>query len=154
MRELLKERLHDLDPDLANKEKLLKSNHLFFKLLGLNILKHSKYLENTNRKNGVSAITPMNIKRIVFGTFMKQPLAWRNVSREFSFVIISYLFILGARHGRLLQVKERSSPTRPRQELLLRLHSQERVLWDLKAMAAGSLLVSRRKDDPVNDKRA
>lgn len=77
---LVLDRLNHLDPLTEDKEKVLKANHLFFKLLVGNFQKHSKYLESVNRQTGLSAVTADNIDKIIFGTFMKQPSNWRNVS--------------------------------------------------------------------------
>lgn len=62
-------------------EKIIKANHICFKLLILNIQKHLKYLDNVNRSHDSFVITPYNIKNpnIIFGTFMKQKQVWRNV---------------------------------------------------------------------------
>jgi hypothetical protein len=45
-----------------------------------NFHKHQKYLESLNRSNNVSAINANNFKKTIFGTFMKMPEQWRNVS--------------------------------------------------------------------------
>jgi hypothetical protein len=65
-------------------ERVLKANHTCFKLLIKNIPKHLKYLDNVNRNHDNFVITPYNIKNanIIFGTFMKQTIKWRNVSRK------------------------------------------------------------------------
>lgn len=101
IKELITERLHHLEPDLEEKEKVLKAYHFFFKLLASNISRHSKYLENVNRQNSVSAITPSNINKIIFGTFMKQPITWKNVNIIFrlsSDIYYDLKYFLGARN--------------------------------------------------------
>lgn len=79
-KDLILERLLHLDPNMKEKENILKANHLFFKLLVENFHKHSKYLENVNRQMDTSGVTANNISKIIFGTFMKQPQSWRSVS--------------------------------------------------------------------------
>lgn len=81
IRILVQERLDTLDPMTDEKAKVLKANHLFFKLLVNNFQRHSKYLENVNRSTGLTAVTAENIDKIIFGTFMRQPQNWRNVRR-------------------------------------------------------------------------
>lgn len=63
-------------------ERLLRAYHHCFKLLVDNIQKHGKYLENVNRMNNNFIITPNNIQdsNVIFGSYMKQPIKWRNVS--------------------------------------------------------------------------
>lgn len=74
------ERLRHFDFEIEDKQRSLEANHAFFKLLVANFPKHAKHVENVNRLTGSSAITSNNINKIIFGTFMKQPLSWRNVS--------------------------------------------------------------------------
>lgn len=64
---------------MDEKTDFLWSCHTLFQLLKKNIQLHAKLLENLNRKFDVSSITPSNIQKIFFGTFMKQPVLWRNV---------------------------------------------------------------------------
>lgn len=63
-------------------EKILRAYHHCFKLLFDNIHKHGKYLDNVNRINNNFIITPNNIQdsNVIFGSYMKQPIKWRNVS--------------------------------------------------------------------------
>lgn len=79
-----------LDADFDNKEKVLKANHFFFKLLVEHFPRHSKYLENANRTTGSSAINADNINKIIFGTFMKQSINWRNVSEAMTLLCVYY----------------------------------------------------------------
>lgn len=81
-KELILERLNHLDPNFTDKEKILRANHIFFKTLQQNFNKHVKLLESVNRSTGNNAINSENINKIIFGTFMKQPEAWRNVSKD------------------------------------------------------------------------
>jgi hypothetical protein len=72
--------LRSTDPSFEDSETILRSNHLFFVTLIENFHKHQKYLESLNRSNNVSAINANNFKKTIFGTFMKMPEQWRNVS--------------------------------------------------------------------------
>lgn len=74
------ERLKHLDPEYEQNEKILKVNHLFFRLLMENFDRHSKLVESANRVSGCTQITSENAVKVIFGTFMKQPASWRNVS--------------------------------------------------------------------------
>lgn len=63
-------------------EKIIKAYNICYNQLVLNIQNHGKYLDNVNRINGNNfVITSSNIRdsNIIFETFMKQPLKWRNV---------------------------------------------------------------------------
>lgn len=79
-KELIMERLKHLDSNFEDKEKVLTANHIFFKLLVSNFGRHAKCLESVNRSKGINAVNAENINKIIFGTFMKQPQAWKNVS--------------------------------------------------------------------------
>lgn len=70
--------------DFEANEKVLRANHTCFKLLLKNIPRHLKFLDNVNRTHDNFVITPYNIQNsnIIFGTFMKQSLKWRNVSEK------------------------------------------------------------------------
>lgn len=77
IKSLVFDRMNHLDSITEDKEKVLKANHVFFKLLVSQFQKHSKFLENVNRSTGLNAVTSNNINTIIFGTFMKQPDNWR-----------------------------------------------------------------------------
>lgn len=81
-KDLILDRLRQLDPNMKDKENILKANHFFFKLLVENFQRHSKYLESVNRQTDSNGITANNINKIIFGTFMKQSASWRNVSNS------------------------------------------------------------------------
>lgn len=79
VKSLINERLHNLKPEMDDKADILLGSHTLFQILKKNIQLHERSLENLNRKYDVSSITPNNIQKIFFGTFMKQPVLWRNV---------------------------------------------------------------------------
>ena len=81
---LIYDRLHHLEPEFEQKADVLNANYQLFKLLAQNIALHAKYLDNLNRKYTIGVIHPGNIHKIIFGTFMKQPQNWRNVSLPFA----------------------------------------------------------------------
>lgn len=76
--------------DFVANEKILKANRTCYKLLIKNIPKHLKYLDNVNRNHDNFIITPYNIQNsnIIFGTFMKQPQRWRNVSKNSCVIVM------------------------------------------------------------------
>lgn len=65
-------------------EKILRAYHTCFIQLVKNVQKHGKYLDSVNRMNNNFLITPNNItdSNVIFGTFMKQPIKWRNVRSQ------------------------------------------------------------------------
>lgn len=82
IKEAIMDFLKRSNPDFQDNEKVLKANHTCFNLLMKNIARHLKYLDILNRNYDNFIITPHNIQNsnIIFGTFMKQPIKWRNVS--------------------------------------------------------------------------
>jgi hypothetical protein len=66
--------------DVNESEETLAAWYGCFKLLGFNIDRHAKFLDRVNHVHQTSVITVNNYHKIIFGTFMKQPIPWRNVS--------------------------------------------------------------------------
>lgn len=74
---MLLERLKSLDHQFEEHEKRLKANYLYFKILAADFKKFS--IDSTLPPES-RYIDASNIGSVIFGTFMKEPSQWRDVS--------------------------------------------------------------------------